>query len=455
MLEELIADKSRQLASHDISIELRHLLKRNLLDSYSGICASLIDRPLIETFRRYAETTADNNGVRVWGTANRVQLVHGIFMNGILGRRSDLVNTYLSPNHLSGNHPSDNISLLLTLGEWKNIDGLALLQAMYLAYMLSCAFSDYYCPEAGGFDHDATAGFYTTLIAGHLLRLDKNSMVEAQRIVGAMGLNTNQAALGQVTDWKHCTYASCAMQGTTAALMAQAGFHGPVDIYQGQAGTDHFFPHIDTFLSTLPDLQTITFKRWQALVFCQTAIDVALDLFPQFSKLDISTIANVEVWTYEMALKQAGIAGAYHPDSQAGRTHSLPYCIAAALLYGTIDHNSFNDQTARKPQLLQLINKITLHEDRQMSTEYPAKAACRIQIVIGDDQRIEAHRNYPHGAPQDPLHDDEITDKALTHLAPLVPKQEAEKIVERIWNIENEKHLDWLLKPLTQEIDHV
>ncbi len=124
MLEELIADKSRQLASHDISIELRHLLKRNLLDSYSGICASLIDRPLIETFRRYAETTADNNGVRVWGTANRVQLVHGIFMNGILGRRSDLVNTYLSPNHLSGNHPSDNISLLLTLGEWKNIDGL-------------------------------------------------------------------------------------------------------------------------------------------------------------------------------------------------------------------------------------------------------------------------------------------------------------------------------------------
>ncbi len=173
MLEELIADKSRQLASHDISIELRHLLKRNLLDSYSGICASLIDRPLIETFRRYAETTADNNGVRVWGTANRVQLVHGIFMNGILGRRSDLVNTYLSPNHLSGNHPSDNISLLLTLGEWKDIDGLALLQAMYLAYMLSCAFSDYYCPEAGGFDHDATAGFYTTLIAGHLLRLDK------------------------------------------------------------------------------------------------------------------------------------------------------------------------------------------------------------------------------------------------------------------------------------------
>jgi len=454
MLEELIADKSKQLGSHDISKEMRHLLKRNLIDSYSGICASLVDRPLIKTFKRYAETTADSNGIQVWGTTRRVQLVHGIFMNGILGRRSDLVNTYLSPNHLSGNHPSDNISLLLTLGGWKGIDGRALLQAMYLAYMLSCAFSDYYCPEAGGFDHDATAGFYTSLVAGHLLRLDRKGLIESQRIVGAMGLNTNQAALGQVSDWKHCTYASCAMHGTTAAMMAQAGFHGPVDIYQGQAGADRFFSHIDGFLSTIPDLQTITFKRWQALVFCQTAIDVALDLSPKFTRYDLATIDSVDVWTYAMALKQAGIAGAYHPDSQAGRTHSLPYCIAAALLFGTIDHASFDNQTAQTQQMQQLMKKIALHEDKQMSAEYPAKTACRIQISVADDQQIDAQRDYPHGAPQDPLHDDEITAKALTHLAPLVPNQKAEKIIQRLWNIENEQRLDWLLAPLTQEIDH-
>ena len=227
MLEEIVVEKVRLLQNQDLSDGMTRLLKRNLLDSYGGICASLLDQPLIKKFSRYAEVFPDGNGVGVWGVGAKTQLVHGIFMNTILGRRSDLVNTYMSSTHMGVNHPSDNISLLLTLSQWLGLSGAELLRAQYVAYMLSCAFSDYYDPEGGGFDHDAAAGVYTALIAGHLLGLDDRQMVEAQRMAGDMGLNPNQAGVGQVTDWKHCTYASCAMRGVSASSHGQSRISGP------------------------------------------------------------------------------------------------------------------------------------------------------------------------------------------------------------------------------------
>ena len=49
-----------------------------------------------------------------------------------------------------------------------------------------------------------------------------------------------------------------------------------------------------------PDLGRIVFKRWQALVFCQTAIDTALELYPAFRKLDAASVSQVDVWAYHM-----------------------------------------------------------------------------------------------------------------------------------------------------------
>ena len=181
MLEERIATRVEALGGQTLSTEMTRLLKRNLLDAFGGICASLQDVPLLEKFKCYAAAFPDADGVGVWGIGGTAQLVHGIFLNTILGRRSDLVNTYLSPDHMGGSHPSDNLSLLLTLADWRGLTGAQLLRGLYVAYMLSCAFSDHYDPEGGGFDHDATAGVYTALITGHVLGLGHQALVEIGR----------------------------------------------------------------------------------------------------------------------------------------------------------------------------------------------------------------------------------------------------------------------------------
>lgn len=452
MLESIIADKVIALREEELGEAARTLLLRNLMDSYAGICASLLDVPLIQKFKRYADATPDAQGIRVWGAGRRAQAVHAVFMNTILGRRSDLVNTYLSPNHMGANHPSENVSLLLTLADWRSMTGEDFLRAMHLAYTLSCAFSDYCEPESAGFDHDAASALYIGLICGHVLGLDREQLVQTQRMAGVMGLNINQAAEGAVTDWKHCTYASCAMRGLSAAIMAAAGFEGPEEIYQGEAGINRFLPHTDAFFATRPDLERVVFKRWQALVFCQTTIDTALALHDQFLALDLNQVQQVEIWTYKKALEEAGTPGSMHPNSRAGRTHSLAYCAAAALLHGTINYESFSDTTSQEDALQRLMGKTTLYEDPAMTAAYPGSSPCRIRVSVEGQPALEARLDFPKGDPSDPLSNEEIEEKALEYLSGLASPQEAQTIVKRMWRIDREDSLDWLVNPLANEV---
>lgn len=123
---------------------------------------------------------------------------------------------------------------------------------------------------------DAGATFIIPLAIGQVIGCTAEELARAQRIAGMFGLDPSQAAVGQVTVWKH--RASCAVRGLLAVRYVRAGFEAPPGIYQGDAGVDRFFRHADTPFEPSPDLDRIIFKRWPALVFCQTPIDTALGL---------------------------------------------------------------------------------------------------------------------------------------------------------------------------------
>ena len=53
-LEEQIAERVAQMRFEDIDADLLHVLKRNILDSYAGICGSLADIGMLRSFDRLA-----------------------------------------------------------------------------------------------------------------------------------------------------------------------------------------------------------------------------------------------------------------------------------------------------------------------------------------------------------------------------------------------------------------
>jgi 2-methylcitrate dehydratase len=276
-------------------------------------------------------------------------------------------------------------------------------------------------------------------------------MIEVQRMAGVFGLDIDQAAMGQVTDWKHCMYASCALRGMHIARMALAGFEGAKEVYEGEAGVNQFFPHRDTMLEPLPDLSNIVFKRWPALVFCQTPIDVALDLAGEIS--EPQKITSIEVKSFQEAIKNGATASAWNPASRAGRTHSIPYCVAACLIKKRMQYSYFDDDFAENEnELAVIMSKVSVVEDPDMTAQYPSGAPCRITVTMMDGTSISKIRDYPKGDPRDPLSDIELEDKALDYLSCVMNLRSSKLVIERIWNIENEENVSWLVSPLKQKL---
>jgi len=450
-LEDTLSRYAQGIAGEVIDPETLHLLKRNILDSYAGVCASLKDAGMVGIFDRMASMGPDERGIVVWGAGRKAHAAEALFMNTILGRRSDLVNTYMSPGAMGGSHPSDSFSLVLSLADWLGKGGGGLLSHTWLAYRLSCMFASYYDPERGSYDHDAQALFFTPLVIGSMMALTVDQLTQAQRIAGMLGLTINQAAVGDVTDWKHCTFASCAMRGFESVVMALSGFTGPGDIYEGESGVNHFITHASSIMHPQPDLKSIIFKRWPALVFCQTPIDAAVEISHGVG--DPDKIERVEVRIYDKAIKEAAIPSSYRPVSRAARTHSLPYCVAAALVKGTIEYGFFDDDFVNNEKAVAaMIPRVTVVEDKEMTRTFPKGAPCKIIVTLKDGSTLDCLRYYPRGDPADPLNDGEVEEKALSYLSNLTGGQQAKAIISRIWGLEKEQSLDWLVAPLKQRI---
>lgn len=444
VLEDGISRRVVEFGQVNVTGDLLTTLKRNVLDSYAGISGSLQDTAMLDNFDKMTAGPASGSALGVWGVGRKASEIDAIFMNSILGRRSDLLDTYFAPNAMGAVHPSDNVALALTLADWRHLNGRDFIKATHVAFYMSAAFAAYYNPEPAKYDHDTAATFWTALTIGHVMGLSEAELTRAQRIAGMLGLSINQAAVGQVTDWKHCTYASCAMRAFQAVKMARAGFEAPEQIYEGDAGVNEFLPHAEAIFEPAPDLETIVFKRWPALVFCQTPIDVALGLQDRID--DPRSIQSVRVDTYEVAHRNGATSEAYSPNSRAGRTRSIPYCVATSLLK-PIQYADFDAPRSQDSALRDLMGKIDVVEDPAMTKTYPANSPCRIVVTLHDGTTIEATKDHPKGDPRDPLSNDDLENK-LRDYFPSDTTADVEEIIVRIWNIEGEASLDWLVAPL-------
>lgn len=448
-LEERIAKKVISLNHEKLDNETVHVMKRNIMDSYASICGSMNDREMLQHFERLVTGVATGSDLDVWGIGKKGSFTDAVFVNSIMARRSDLLSTYLSPNNMGGVHPSDNVALALVLADWQNMNGKQLLQLIYTMFYLAAAFATYYNPEPANYDHDAAATFISALAIGGVLGCTEQQLVTVQRIVGMFGLDINQAAEGQMTDWKHCTYASCALRGLQAAKLALAGFEAPSGIYEGKAGVNQFFPHADVFFDPPPDLKKIIFKRWPALVFCQTPIDVSMDLATRIP--DQNAIESITVRTYEVAYRNGALDSAKNPVSRAGRTHSIPYCVATTLLK-PLSYEDFDEARASDPELQELIHKVQVVNDPELTKAYPAKSRCVMEINLKDGTQIRGDRDVPKGDPNDPLSDREIEDKLRTYFFFAADEDEQETVVAKLWKLEEQSDLNWLIAPLKRRL---
>lgn len=412
-----------------------HEVKRRVLDTIGVALAGWEGEPSRITREQALDVRMDQGGATVWGTRHRTAPALAAFANGTQARYLDYNDTYLS---LEPAHPSDNIPACLAVGEAAGVDGRRVITAIAAAYEIQCRLCDAACIRTKGWDHVVYGAISVAAAAGWLWGLRDEALGQAISLGVVSNLALRQTRIGQLSHWKGCAFANAARNAIFGADLARRGLIGPADAFTGAMGLfKQITGPIQISLPVGEDwaiLQTYI-KFYPADYCCQSAIEAALALRQDIG--DAALIERVDVDTFGMA---ADITGSepekWEPTSRETADHSMPYCVAAALLDGHVSMESFNDLRRADAVLRALIRRVEVHRDVEMSHGYPLGTPSRVRVTLSDGRVFAREVKYPRGHAGNPMTDEEVREKFVRMTSPRLAVSARSRLQEAIWELD-------------------
>lgn len=421
-----------------------HEAKRRLIDSI-GVSFGAWGCPPATAAGRIAARTRATPGATPFGAAYRASPDLATFFNGILIRYLDYNDTYLS---LEPAHPSDNIAAALAAAELAGSGGRDFLGAIVLGYEIQCRLADAASIRARGWDHVVYGALSTSLLAARLFGLDPERGRHALALGGTPNVAIRQTRSGELSMWKGCAFANAARNGLLAAMLAAEGMTGPYELFEGEFG---YFKQV-TGPFELPRLggDWMILKTYVKLFpveyHAQSAVDAALHLRP---RIDGAAIERVEIASFDAAVDIIGKdPEKWRPQSRETADHSLPYCVAVALLDGRVTMHSFDDDRLHDPRVLDLLGRMTLVRDAALTAGYPAGIPNRLTVTLADGRTLQDEVSFPRGHARNPMDDSEVEGKfrALIGESPLAGREDA--LLDLLWRIDREPNVGRLFELL-------
>lgn len=448
-LAERLANYASGLKFEQLDQSTVHEVQRRMIDSLAcALGAYRADAPSIA--RRLAATVTGDPGAKyLGGGEHRTSPELAAFVNGVLFRYLDYNDTYLS---LEPAHPSDNLAAILAAAQVTGASGKDVITAAVIAYEIQCRLCDAASIRARGWDHVTYGDFSAGAAAGRLLCLNPEKITHALNLAAAPNITLRQTRAGELSHWKGCAFANASRNAVFAARLAAEGLTGPAPIFEGEMG---FFKQVSGEFDLPPlageseantdgfMINKTSIKFWPAEYHSQSAIHAALELRPQIP--DLAAIENIEIESFDAAVDIIGKdPEKWRPQTRETADHSLPYCTAVALKDGDVTLASFDQARLHDEDLLGLVARVEVHRDADLTIRYPKGIPNRITVTMNDGSTLTAENEFPRGHDQNPMSDQEITEKFNRLAESVLEPGQAEAILEICWNLEKQESLDSL-----------
>ncbi|HSW69409.1 MAG TPA: bifunctional 2-methylcitrate dehydratase/aconitate hydratase [Gammaproteobacteria bacterium] len=411
--KELIAI-SDYVADYVIDSELAYSTARYcLMDSLSSALMALDHTQCTKLLGPIIPGTIVPHGSRVPGTSFELDPILAAFNIGTLIRWLDFNDTWLAAEWA---HPSDNLGAILAVADYvsrKNIFGKKppllmrdVLTAMIKAYEIQGVLALENSFNRVGLDHVVLVKVASAALAMQLLGGSKEDIVNAisQAWLDGQSLRTYRHApnTGSRKSWAAGDATSRAVH---LAWLVQKGEMGCPSVLT--AKTWGFY---DVLFKGKPFrlprefgsyvIENILYKiSFPAEFHAQTAVECAIALHDQvIHRLD--QIEKIVLTTQEPALRIINKTGPLY--NYADRDHCLQYMAAAALLFGNLKAEYYDDVFANDPRIDNLREKMQVIEEPQFSKDYldPEKRsiANSMQVFFKDGSKTDKIQiEYPLG----------------------------------------------------------
>lgn len=413
--------------------------RRFMLDSI-GCALAAINNEDMRAAHRYIEKLGGVPEATVIGSGLRTNAPNSALMNSLLIRAIDYNDIYWKQDP---SHPSDIIPAALAAGEKAGGDARDLIVGILIAYELEMRWCLAATPGVRevGWHHATLTQFVSPFVAGRMLGLNEDQLVAAAGISGSSHFTLGGVVAGHLTNMKNTADPMATEAGVAAALLAAEGYSGPVEVIEGKEGLYHVLHNVkwstDELLRGLGETFLICecgYKPFPTEALTHQPISAALQLREEHGLSD-ATIASVLVKTTTRGADILSDPSKYKPTTKETADHSLPYCIAAALVDGNVLPSSFGEEKLKDPRIWSMLGKIKVVADPEIDRMFPGVKRAIVTITGTDGGSHTAQVDNAKGSPENPMSDDEVVAKFAANAEAVMGKAQQERLIEATWSL--------------------
>ncbi len=470
-ISRIISEFAVNLKFEDLPNEVIETAKRFLYDSIACAFGGYKTNDVNIIHDIYTEIGGAKQATLI-GFGGRIPAVNAVLVNSLMIRALDYNDIYWKEDP---SHPSDLIPAALNTAELVGASMEETLTAIVLAYEFEQRLCEFAVPgiRERKWHHAALTQFVSPVVAGKLLGLSVDEMVNAIGINGVHNHTIGAPTAGKLTMMKNTVDPMAVQSGIFAALMAQKGYTGTEAVFEGKEG------FMDTFLGwNAAELkpEPVKMKGREALAEWTWNVGKLIDglgesykimecgmkAFPtealthtHITAVLKAVIKNNISYDQIKEIKITAIARAvdilfdphkYKPESRETADHSLPYCVAAAVVDKKITTATFSDEKLKDPRIWEVINKIKGEASDEFDKMFPEKQPSKVVISTIDGNNYSEYLEYPKGDPREPMTIEDIDAKFSGLAEGLLTDEKQADIKKMILNCESMCTRDFMSK---------
>jgi len=363
------------------------------------------------------------------GFGKKIPAVNATLVNSLMIRALDFNDIYWKEDP---SHPSDLIPAALSTGELVGASMKDIIVAIVLAYEFEQRLCEFAVPgiRERKWHHATLTQFVSPIVAGKILGLNIDQMVNAIGISGSHNHTIGCPTAGKLTMMKNTVDPMAVQSGVLAALMAQKGYTGTEAVFEGKEGFMDCYFGWDVKKQKLDALKMKGREfeeEWSwnlnklisGLGYDYKILECSMKAFPceALSHVHLTAVINavkkndikfdeidsITITTIARACDILFDPHKYRPESRETADHSLPYCVAAAIVDRRLTTQSFSDEKLKDPKIWQVIDKIKGEASEEFEKMFPEKQPSKVVIKTKSGKEYSEYREYPKGDPREPM----------------------------------------------------
>ena len=396
----------------------------------------------VQAARRMAMTRGGKGESTLIGMGMKVPCEMAAFVNAVMASTLDMDDGSMGlPGHprVHRGHPGGIvIPSSLAVAEREGATGRELIEAIVTGYevALATAWMIGVTVLAG-----RTGTYGAAAAAAKLLGLSREEIISTLNIAEAHCPSPTYAFIWDQTGMTKEAPAWAAMTGVTASLLAQAGFRGAPTIYD--------LPESDkkpiAALGNEWEILGLYFKSYSACRHAHAPIDGVLEITKEH-ELDAQSISTITIGcSPEKGLNMSNSRPANIWQAQ----YSIPFVIGAALVDGEVGAEQVAENRLGDKLILREAEKVRLVADAEVDALQPDMFAARVEVETKDGRKFQTFRRYPKGDPENPLTEEELSDKFKKLVTGVVGSDRTEELAEQLERLEETDNITEIVRKIS------